>query len=67
MPEPELRRTALHQLHAELGARFTAFGGWDMPVRYGSIIDEHHAVRRQAGLFDLSHMGELWVTGPGAG
>jgi aminomethyltransferase len=61
------RRTALHAVHAELGARFTEFGGWDMPVRYGSIIDEHVAVRSAAGLFDLSHMGELRVEGPGAG
>ena len=52
MAEAELRRTALHEVHAELGARFTAFGGWDMPVRYGSIIDEHQAVRRSAGIFD---------------
>ena len=49
-----------------LGARFTGFGGWEMPVRYGSIIDEHVAVRTAAGLFDLSHMGELWVSGPEA-
>ena len=60
------RRTALHDSHVALGARFTEFGGWDMPVRYGSIIDEHHAVRRAAGLFDLSHMGELRVAGPRA-
>jgi aminomethyltransferase len=59
-------RTPLHEAHAALGARFTEFGGWDMPVRYGSIIDEHHAVRQAAGLFDLSHMGELDVSGPGA-
>ncbi len=67
MPEDELRRTALHEVHAGLGARFTEFGGWDMPVRYGSIIDEHVAVRTAAGLFDLSHMGELRVEGRGAG
>ena len=67
MPETEPRRTALHELHVALGARFTEFGGWDMPVRYGSIIDEHVAVRTAAGLFDLSHMGELRVEGPGAG
>ncbi len=60
------QRTALHDVHAAIGARFTEFAGWEMPVRYGSIIDEHHAVRRAAGLFDLSHMGELRVTGPGA-
>lgn len=62
----EARLTALHDTHVALGARFTTFGGWEMPVRYGSIIDEHQAVRRAAGLFDLSHMGELWVRGPGA-
>ncbi len=67
MPEATPRRTALHELHAGLGARFTEFGGWDMPVRYGSIIDEHQAVRQAAGLFDLSHMGELRVTGSGGG
>jgi aminomethyltransferase len=61
-----LRPTALHEQHAQLGARFTGFAGWEMPVRYGSIIDEHQAVRSRAGLFDLSHMGELWVRGPGA-
>ncbi len=67
MPEPTLRRTALHETHTALGARFTEFGGWEMPVRYGSIIDEHQAVRQAAGLFDLSHMGELRVSGSGAG
>jgi len=61
------RRTALYEAHVALGARFTEFGGWEMPVRYGSIIDEHRAVRTAAGLFDLSHMGELRVSGPGAG
>jgi aminomethyltransferase len=60
------RRTALYPEHAALAARFTEFGGWEMPVRYGSIIEEHQAVRTAAGLFDLSHMGELWVEGPGA-
>ena len=61
------KRTALHEAHTSAGARFTEFGGWEMPVRYGSIIDEHRAVRESAGLFDLSHMGELRVEGPGAG
>jgi aminomethyltransferase len=56
-------RTALHGRHEALGARFIEFGGWEMPVRYGSIVDEHHAVRRAVGLFDLSHMGELRVRG----
>ena len=57
------RHTALHEAHEELGARFTDFGGWSMPVRYASDTAEHHAVRRGAGIFDLSHMGEVEVTG----
>ncbi|MER7044219.1 glycine cleavage system aminomethyltransferase GcvT [Streptomyces jumonjinensis] len=60
------RRTALDALHRSLGATMTDFAGWDMPLRYGSERDEHHAVRTRAGLFDLSHMGEITVTGPGA-
>lgn len=60
------RRTALHGVHEALGASFTDFGGWDMPLRYASDLAEHHAVRRSAGIFDLSHMGEVKVTGPGA-
>jgi len=50
------RRTPLYELHVELGARMVDFGGWDMPVNYGSQIEEHHAVRRDAGIFDVSHM-----------
>ena len=61
------RQTPLHQIHEELGARMIDFAGWDMPVWYDSATDEHHAVRSAAGLFDLSHMAELFVTGPGAG
>ena len=61
-----LKHTPLHDIHAALGAHFTDFGGWDMPLRYGSELDEHHAVRTSAGLFDLSHMGEIWVEGAGA-
>ncbi|MFH5822549.1 glycine cleavage system aminomethyltransferase GcvT [Georgenia sp. AZ-5] len=61
------RTTALYPEHAALGATFTDFGGWQMPLRYASELAEHHAVRRAAGLFDLSHMGEVWVTGPAAG
>ena len=49
-------RTALFDRHAALGARMVEFGGWDMPVHYGSQIEEHHAVRRHAGVFDVSHM-----------
>jgi aminomethyltransferase len=61
------RQTALHDEHHKLGATFTDFAGWEMPVRYGSDLDEHHAVRKTAGLFDLSHMGEIRLTGPDAG
>ncbi|MCH6471462.1 glycine cleavage system aminomethyltransferase GcvT [Sinomonas terrae] len=61
------KRTALHEKHAALGASFTDFGGWQMPLKYGSELAEHRAVRETAGLFDLSHMGEVWVTGPDAG
>jgi aminomethyltransferase len=58
--------TALYDEHKKLGASFTDFGGWQMPLKYTSELAEHHAVRRGAGLFDLSHMGEVWVTGPDA-
>ncbi|MGA5324285.1 glycine cleavage system aminomethyltransferase GcvT [Streptomyces seoulensis] len=63
---PAPRRTALDALHRSLGATMTDFAGWDMPLRYGSERDEHQAVRTRAGLFDLSHMGEITVTGPDA-
>ncbi|MFJ9007139.1 glycine cleavage system aminomethyltransferase GcvT [Streptomyces canus] len=66
MSSTESRRTALDALHRSLGATMTDFAGWDMPLRYGSERDEHNAVRTQAGLFDLSHMGEITVTGPQA-
>lgn len=59
--------TALYEEHKQLGASFTDFGGWQMPLKYSSELAEHHAVRNAAGLFDLSHMGEVWVTGPEAG
>lgn len=59
-------RTALHDAHLRLGASFTDFGGWDMPLKYGSELAEHRAVREAAGLFDLSHMGEIRVEGPDA-
>ncbi|GAA0361364.1 glycine cleavage system aminomethyltransferase GcvT [Streptomyces blastmyceticus] len=61
-----VRHTALDALHRALGATMTDFAGWDMPLRYGSERDEHLAVRTRAGLFDLSHMGEITVTGPQA-
>jgi aminomethyltransferase len=59
--------TPLADAHRGLGARLIEFGGWLMPVQYGSIIEEHRTVRQRVGLFDLSHMGELYVDGPEAG
>jgi aminomethyltransferase len=56
----------LFTVHQRLGARLVEFGGWEMPVQYTSIVEEHLAVRRAAGLFDISHMGEFVVSGPGA-
>jgi glycine cleavage system T protein (aminomethyltransferase) len=61
-----MRRTPLYDAHRALGARMTEFGGWEMPVQYGGIIEEHLAVRARAGLFDVSHMGQIEVRGPGA-
>lgn len=61
------RKTALDAKHRALGATMTDFAGWDMPLRYGSEREEHLAVRSRAGLFDLSHMGEITLTGPQAG
>ena len=60
------RRTALYETHQALGARCIDFGGWEMPVQYSGIVDEHRAVRQACGLFDISHMGELMVSGAGA-
>ncbi|MFN2363794.1 MAG: glycine cleavage system aminomethyltransferase GcvT [Halarsenatibacteraceae bacterium] len=61
-----LKKTALNQLHHKLGAKMIDFGGWEMPVQYTGIIEEHQAVRNDCGLFDVSHMGEIEVTGSGA-
>jgi aminomethyltransferase len=61
-----VKKTPLNQVHRELGARMVDFGGWDMPVQYSGVIEEHLAVRQAAGLFDVSHMGEVEVTGPNA-
>ncbi|MGH9714402.1 MAG: glycine cleavage system aminomethyltransferase GcvT [Candidatus Acidiferrales bacterium] len=62
----EIRKTALNAIHRRLGAKMVNFGGWDMPLEYSGIIAEHIAVRTKAGLFDVSHMGELEMRGPGA-
>jgi aminomethyltransferase len=61
-----LQRTPLHERHVELGARMVPFAGWDMPVQYEGVIQEHRAVRTDAGVFDVSHMGEIEVEGPQA-
>src|SRR5689334_17669368 len=61
-----LKRTPLFAAHQKLGGKLIEFGGWEMPVQYSSIVDEHLAVRRAGGLFDISHMGEVLVTGPAA-
>src|ERR1700761_709457 len=67
-PDPaKPRETPLRGVHDRLGASMTDFAGWLMPLRYGSETAEHQAVRTAAGLFDLSHMGEISVTGPAAG
>jgi len=59
-----LRRTPLYEVHKRLGARMVPFGGWEMPLRYGPVLDEHRAVRGAAGLFDVGHMGVFEVSGP---
>ncbi|MGE4345194.1 MAG: glycine cleavage system aminomethyltransferase GcvT [Geoalkalibacter sp.] len=61
-----LKHSPLHEIHQSLGARMVEFGGWLMPVRYSGVIDEHLAVRNTAGLFDVSHMGEIEVKGADA-
>jgi len=61
-----MKRTPLYECHQEAQARFVDFGGWEMPVQYSGIQQEHHAVRTDVGLFDVSHMGEVEVTGPDA-
>jgi aminomethyltransferase len=61
-----LKRTPLFAAHQRLGGKLIEFGGWEMPVQYSSIVDEHLAVRKAAGIFDISHMGEICVSGPSA-
>jgi aminomethyltransferase len=63
MTDPPLRRTSLYEEHIALGGRIVPFAGWEMPVQYTGIVDEHRAVRTAAGLFDVSHMGELRLRG----
>src|SRR5256884_4923946 len=61
-----LSRTPLYDRHVAAGARVVPFAGWEMPVQYAGVIEEHRAVRTDAGVFDVSHMGELEVEGPRA-
>jgi aminomethyltransferase len=61
-----LKTTPLHSIHRSMGAKMVDFGGWDMPVQYSGIIEEHLAVRRAVGVFDVSHMGEIEISGPEA-
>ena len=67
MPAASLRTTPLNSAHRALGAKMVDFGGWDMPVQYSGIIEEHNAVRSAVGLFDVSHMGEIEIRGREAG
>src|SRR5712691_4419491 len=60
---PALRVTPLNSVHRGMGAKMVDFGGWDMPVQYSGVIEEHHAVRKAVGLFDVSHMGEIEIRG----
>jgi aminomethyltransferase len=62
----ELKHSPLESAHLKLGAKLVSFAGWNMPVQYTSIIDEHQAVRSKAGIFDISHMGQFLVSGPAA-
>jgi aminomethyltransferase len=64
--QADLKKTPLNAVHRQMGARMVPFGGWDMPVQYSSILEEHRAVRGAAGLFDISHMGEIELRGPDA-
>jgi len=59
-------KTPLYDRHVALGAKLIDFGGWAMPVQYTSVVEEHHATRTKAGLFDICHMGEIDVRGPQA-
>ena len=65
-PAPALKKTPLWERHRALGGKMVPFGGWDMPVEYSGLSEEHRAVRERAGLFDVSHMGEIRVRGPKA-
>ncbi len=66
-PAEDLLRSPLHDRHVALGAKFAEFGGWSMPLEYTTgVVKEHTAVRESVGIFDVSHLGKLMVSGPGA-
>ena len=65
-PAANLKATPLNSVHRRMKAKMVDFGGWDMPVQYSGIIEEHNAVRKAVGLFDVSHMGEIEIRGPEA-
>src|SRR3954447_6851381 len=67
MTDAAPKKTPLYDEHVRLGAKMNPFGDWIMPVQYSGIIDEHQAVRKNVGVFDISHMGQLVATGPRAG
>src|SRR5256885_3500799 len=67
MTEGALKKTPLYDEHVRLGAKMIPFGDWIMPVQYSGIIDEHQAVRKNVGVFDISHMGQLVATGSRTG
>ncbi|HEX5630647.1 MAG TPA: glycine cleavage system aminomethyltransferase GcvT [Acidimicrobiia bacterium] len=66
MTGPDLQRSPIHTAHVSHGARFTDFGGWEMPLQYAGTLEEHRAVRAAVGVFDVSHLGRFLVSGPGA-
>ncbi|MFT4287592.1 glycine cleavage system aminomethyltransferase GcvT [Nocardioides sp.] len=65
-PQADLSQSPLHDRHVALGAKFAEFGGWSMPVEYSGVLKEHAAVRESVGVFDVSHLGKVLITGPGA-
>src|SRR3954464_5745622 len=66
MAETGLLHSPLHERHVALGARMAEFGGWQMPIQYSGVVEEHTAVRETVGVFDVSHLGNVEVSGPGA-
>src|SRR5206468_12138585 len=65
-PDASLRHSPLHDRHVALGAKLAEFGGWEMPIQYAGVVEEHTAVRETVGIFDVSHLGNVEVSGPGA-